>query len=283
MIQELVNEIFRTGQMKNPFADFDICSAHAASGDKLKAEMFTLRINFNLFSIIYSIIELDDYERKIQQMFVHDLSNHCYAIQMHHESIIKRFRFIMRYSYLLFEKMTSFQVNDPKEIKSLFELTNPLTETEKQYLNAEWWDLMALASEAMNGEGRIKCFVEDSTIKFHVAGDERSWLIDVTPTKYLKIKVPGIIDIANFSICSVPYFSICFLRLIKYLEILSKYCCIRHYSQTFYESYQAKHTGDDAFRILQIEPEENTIALIKILSGIQHASDEYFNIAEFSI
>ena len=65
------------------------------------------------------------------------------------------------------------------------------------------------------------------------------------------------------------YFSTCLLYLLKYLETLSKYCCIHLYGKAYYDSYKAKSKSENLeIDNIDIEPAENTLGIIRVLSGI---------------
>ena len=276
--------MFSTGQLKNVFADFEICKHYNESNLKLHDDKFIRRITYNINSIIHSLIQFDRYEKGDLEMFVDEYNYEGFEIMAHHENLFNRLRAIMRYSYWLFEVCFKTEVNNYKEIIQILSLTNEINENEKTILSLGWYSNIEAAFKSIMTEGKLKAYAENNVIKFQIFDDEKKSIIDYISDPVIKNDFNMLTECPVIWIHSKIYFSTCLLHLLKYLEVLSKYCCIQAYSKYNYENYKKENeTYKISTKNIEIKPEENTLAIIKVLSEIPKITINCLNFGKIAI
>jgi len=283
MIQELVNEMFSTGQLKNVFADFKICKHYSDSKQNMNEDRYIRRMKYNINSIIHSLIQFDRYEKGGIKMFVDEFNEEGYEIMAHHESLLHRFKSIVRYSYWLFEECTKTEVKDYKEILHLLCLTNDISDDEKSFLSLDWYGNIDDALKCIMNEGKLKAYAENDIIKFQVYDNEKKSISDFTSEPVIINESNMLTECPIVWVHSKIYFSTCLLYLLKYLETLSKYLCIQLFSKVYYDIYKGKSKIDNMYNSIEIKPEENTLGIIRVLSEIPNVTLNCLNFGKMVI
>lgn len=282
MIQELIDEMFRTGQMKNVFADIEICRRYAEKKDDLRENYLTRRIKYNLNSIIHSLIQFDKFEKGKRDMFIDEFEEEAYEIVAHHESMLARFNAIIKYSTWMFERFTNTSITNLSEVLHYIGLIHPVNEEEKMFLSLDWYSYLDAAFKSRSDDSKLKAYIENSIVKFQIFTNEKSAIFNHDSIPVLKFESNMFTECPLVWVHSKQYFAVCFIYLLKYLELLSNYCSMMYFCSSFYNEFKEKSQIEQSFnKEIEILPEENTLGIIRVLSEIQTVSVNCLNIAKF--